>query len=118
VGEVLVTLDHLRVKAVLEQVADALVELVEPLRMNAVDAVEGTRNRRHRALYDDVDVVRHQAVRGRDEAVFPQQAREQHQEESVVILVAEDRAPVDPAHGDVEDSERRQHPSWNTRHLL
>jgi hypothetical protein len=64
---VLVALDHLRVEAILKEVSDALVERVEPLRVDAVDPVKRARDCLHRAFHHHVRVVRHETVRMRRE---------------------------------------------------
>jgi hypothetical protein len=60
--EVLVVLDQEGVEARLKQVPGPAVPVVERLGVDAVEAVHDARNRLHRALDDDVEVVRHQAV--------------------------------------------------------
>ncbi len=59
----LVVADHLRVEALLVQVADAVVPFVEPLRMDAVEAVHSQRDVFERRRDDEMKVVVHQAVR-------------------------------------------------------
>ncbi len=116
VREMLVVLDDLRAEPILKQVPGAAVALVEPLGMDAVDPVEGPRDRLHRALYDRVNVVGHEAIRMRLQGMLRNQAPEEHEEKPVVVLVAEDQAPVDAADRDVEDPERREHPPGQTSH--
>jgi hypothetical protein len=113
---VLVALDHLGVEAVLKEVPHALVELVEPLRVDAVDPMERTRDRLHRALYDRMHVVGHEAVGVNLKLVFLDHPAKEHEKKPVVLDVAEDQAPVNPADGDVEDPVCREHPSRNARH--
>jgi len=114
----LVSLDHLCVKAVLEQVSDAVVERVEPLRVDAVDPVKRARDCLHRAFHHHVRVVRHETVRMRREPSLLEQPPQQRCEEPVVVCTAEDQAAVDAADGDMEDPVRRKHPSGDTGHEL
>jgi len=114
---VLVALDHLRVEAVLEQVADSLVQRIEPLRVDPVDPVKRPRDRLHLALHNHMRVVRHQAVRMGHQPSLLEEPPQQCHEEPVVVGGAEDQAAVDAANGDVEDPVCGEHPSGNARHF-
>jgi hypothetical protein len=59
---VLLVADHLRVETLLVEVPDAVVSLVEPLGVDAVEAVHAERDVLERPLDDEVKVVREQAV--------------------------------------------------------
>jgi hypothetical protein len=113
---VLVGLDHLRVEAVTEEVSDAAVQLVEPLRVDAVEPVVHARDRLNRAFDHSMRVVGHEAERMHLEPFCAHQAPEERQHEPVVLAADEDRAPVDAAHRDVEDPVCRKHPSRNPSH--
>jgi hypothetical protein len=113
---VLVVLDDPGGEAVLEQVPDALVALVEPLGVDAVDPVERPGNCLHRALEDRVEVVRHEAVGMHLDLVLRHHAVEENEQEPVVLSVPKDQAPVDPAGRDVEDPVRGKHATRDTRH--
>ena len=103
-------------EARLKKVPCAVVPVVERLRMDAVQAVEHTRNRLHGALDDGVVVVRHQAVRDDLEPSFAREPAEERVEEAVVVDVAEDQAPVDPARRDVEATVSWKRAAGLTRH--
>ena len=54
--------DHLRVESLLVEVPDAVVPLVEPLGIDAIEAVHAERDVVERPLDDEVKVVVEQAV--------------------------------------------------------
>jgi hypothetical protein len=108
-AEVLVVGDDARVVAAPEQVAHSGVAVVEALRMDAVETVHESRDVVAPALEDDVEVVRHQAVRVTAEFVGQRQPAQRLDEGEVVVVIEKDAATVDAARGDVEDAVGRQH---------
>jgi len=89
-----------------EQVARALVPVVEALCVLAVEVLDSGRELPLSCVEDEVDVVVHQAER----VAFPGVALRGEDEEAevgeAVVVVAEDRSPVDAARSDVEGAVR------------
>ena len=90
-------------EATLEQVAGAVVPLVEPLRVDAVQPVHEPGHRVAGAFEDGVEVVRHQAERRARELVLERQAPQREHERQAIVVVEVDQAAVDAASGGVED---------------
>jgi len=104
---VLVALDGACGEAVLEQVADAVVPLVEALCVAEVEEVHAVRQALERAEDDEVEVVRHQAEGEQLPVVLaPCRMHERH-EAPPVVVVDGDRLPCDAARGHVVDAGRR-----------
>jgi hypothetical protein len=104
---VLVIAQDARVEAPLEEVAGSRVAFVEPLRIDAVDALHGTRDRFDRAFEDRVEVIRHEAERVALEALAHDGLTEQGHEEPMVFVVDEDRAAVHASRRHVVDGGAR-----------
>ena len=98
------------------EVAAAPVPRVERLRVDAVEAVHGSRERFPWALDDEVVVVRHQAERVDVESERLYRPTEQGQEESAVLPVEEDAPPLDTARRHVPDAVGGKHGSRKPRH--
>jgi hypothetical protein len=108
-AEVLVVGDDAGVVATAEEVADTVVALVETLRVDAVQAVHEPRDVVAPAVEDDVEVVRHQAIRVATELVGQRQPAQRLDKWGVVVVIEVDAATVDAARGDVKDAVGRQH---------
>jgi hypothetical protein len=112
----LVVADHLCVEALLEEMADTLVSLVEPLRVDAVEAVHTGGDVVELGLDDQVEVIVEQAV-GED---CPAEARGRVGEEAhpapPIHVVDDDRHPRDAAHGEVEDAGGGKNATRQARH--
>jgi hypothetical protein len=83
-------------------VAEALVPLVERLRVVALQALESSRELRLGAVQDEVEVRRHQAERVHRPPVPLGTHPQGGEERAPVVVVPEDRAPVHAARDDVE----------------
>jgi hypothetical protein len=92
---VAVALDQPCVEAVLEEVARAVVALVEPHRVEAVEAVHSVGEPLSGRRDDEVDVVRHQAERARRPFEALHGVPEEEDEGFVVAVVEEDLGPSD-----------------------
>ena len=107
-GEVAVAFDDPGGEAIAEEVSPAFVAAVERLGVGAVEALEAVGEAPELSLDDEVVVVRHQAE-GVDAPVVPLHlAREDPQEEPVVVRVAEGGRARDASRGDVVDAVRRE----------
>src|SRR5690242_1150295 len=107
-GEVAVAFDDPGGEAIAEEVSPAFVAAVERLGVGAVEALEAVGEAPELSLDDEVVVVRHQAE-GVDAPVVPLDlAREDPQEEAVVVRVAEGGRARDASRGDVVDAVRRE----------
>jgi hypothetical protein len=85
-----------------EERAEALVALVEGLAVVAQEPLEAARELGLRAVEHEVVMRRHQAERVQCPAVALGAETKSPEEGASVVVVAEDRAPVDAARGDVE----------------
>ena len=99
--EIVVVFDHTSVEAVLEQVADSAVAVVEPHRVEAVEPVHPRREIRLGRLHEHVDVVVEHAPRVDDPAEALCDVDEQPEPEGALLVVVEDRPLFDPAAGAV-----------------
>jgi hypothetical protein len=106
--QVVVVGDQARLEAALEQMADPTVAGVEARRVQAVQALHPLRERRLTALDDQVEVVPHQAVNVQLPGELLGDAEQHVDEEVPVIVVHEDRAPVDTARRQVVDAVRER----------
>jgi hypothetical protein len=102
--EVGVAVEGACVEAIAEEVAGAGVALVEALRVDAVEAAEAVRQLSARAREDEVIVARHQAERDHAPMLFARHVGEESEEAAPVLVVTEDRAPVDALDRDVVDA--------------
>src|SRR3954470_11050731 len=80
-----------------------LVPLVERLRVASLEAPHAEPEGRHRRLDDEVEVVRHQAMRQANPSVAFRGSRQLAKEERPVAIVVEDSLPPVAAVGDVVD---------------
>ena len=94
-GQVGVAVEDACGEAIAEEVAGADVTLVEALCVEAVEAAEAVRQLPARARKDEVVVARHQAERDHVPPLLSCDVREEGEEGAPVVVVAEDRAPVD-----------------------
>jgi hypothetical protein len=94
---VLFVVDHPGVEAVAEDVPAAVMSSVEELRVDAVEAVQASRERRTGGLDDEMVVRPHEAERVAAPSVPFDCFREQAQERDAVRVVAEERLAVDGA---------------------
>jgi hypothetical protein len=109
---VLVVLDHPGGEAFAPEVSPALVPAVEGLGVDAVDVLEAVREAPELGLDDQVVVVRHQAE-GVDPPLLPLDgAREQAQEEAVLVGCAEDGGARNASRRHVVDAFRRELFPW------
>jgi len=99
--------DHPGGEAGAEQVAAATVAQVEALGMAAAQVLDAGGELRLRRLDDRVVVVRHQAEGVDLPAVPVDRLRKQLEEGEAVVVVADDRRPVDTARSDVEEAVRQ-----------
>jgi hypothetical protein len=113
---VFVVPDHLRVEALLEQVADAIVPFVEPLRVDAVEAVHATRDVLQRGFDDEVKVVVEQAVGLNAPTEARGRGREEAQPACAIRIVGDDRHPRDAAHSEVVATGGRENTAWQASH--
>src|SRR5436190_6825169 len=79
-----------------------LVPAVEPLGIDAVEAVAAVGELVAQGFDDEVVVVRHQAEGVNEPVVALHHVCEEPQEEPAVVVAAENRRPVDPTRADVE----------------
>src|SRR5712691_1275944 len=112
----LVVADHLCVEALLKEMADPLVSFVEPLRVDAVEAVHTAGDVVELCLDDQVEVIVEQAV-GKDcpAGAYGRVGEEAHPAQAVDI-VDHDRPPRDAAHSEVEDARGRKSATRLARH--
>jgi len=101
VSEVLVVLDDGRGETVAEQVSLAAVPTVELLRVDAVHALHAGRERRERALDDEVQVCVHQAPGEDPPGSLQDLACEQTEQEEALVVVPNDRGGGDAKNRDV-----------------
>jgi hypothetical protein len=113
--QVALPVDGSRGEAVGEQVAEAAVPLVERLRVAALEPLDAAGELGLRAVEDEVVVRRHQAERVHRPAIALGARVDVGEEEAPVVVVAEDRAAVDPARHHVEVPVRKRG-SWHPRH--
>jgi hypothetical protein len=103
-GQVDVAVEDACGEAIAEEVAGADVALVEALCVEAVEAAEAVRQLPARAREDEVVVVRHQAERDDVPPLLSCDVRQEGEEGAPVVVVTEDRAPVDALDRDVVDA--------------
>jgi hypothetical protein len=113
---VLLVADDLCMKALLVQMADAVVPLVEALRVDPVEAVHPRGNVVERCPHDEMEVVVEQAVGVHAPATAKRGAGEELQPAVSVGVVDNDRHPRDSANGEVVDPSGRQHRPRHARH--
>lgn len=102
--EVGLVLDRLRLEPALKEVSGASVAVVEGGCVEAVQPFHPIGERGLPALDHEVEVVAHQAV-GMAAPTKPlDRADEERHEQQPVVVVHEDRAPVDAARGDVPEA--------------
>jgi hypothetical protein len=106
--QVAVGFDDPRREAVAEEVAPALVAAVERLGVGAVQALEAVGEAPELGLDDEVVVVRHQREGVDVPAVPLDLAREEAQEEAVVVGVAEGGGARNASRAHVVDALRRE----------
>jgi hypothetical protein len=111
-----VVANDLRVKAVAEEMAGAVVPAVEPLGVGAVDEPHPGGERVATALDDDVEVIVHDAVRLDAPPVPSSRAEEPANECAPIGVVEHDRAAGDAARRDVEDAFVRESAAREARH--
>jgi hypothetical protein len=112
---VLVVGDQSRFEAALEQMADAAVASVEGRGVQPVQPLHPLRQRRLPALDDQMEVVAHQAVGVQLPGAAVGDAKQELDEEPPIVVVHEDRAPVDATRGQVVDAVGKGRTPW-TRH--
>jgi hypothetical protein len=105
---VVVVLDDPGREALAEEVPPALVASVVRLRVRAVQALEPVGEPPELGLDDQVVVVRHQAEGVDAPVVALDLAREEREEEAVVVAVAKGGRAGDAPGGDVVDAFRRK----------
>jgi hypothetical protein len=103
-GQVDVAVEDACGEAIAEEVAGADVAAVEALCVEAVEAAEAVRQLPARAREDEVVVVRHQAERDDVPPLLSCDVRQEGEEGAPVVVVTEDRAPVDALDRDVVDA--------------
>jgi len=113
---VLVVANDLGVEALLEEVPDAVVTLVEALCVDAVEAVHSQRDVLERRLDDEVEVVVHQAVHVHGPTEARRGLLHEPQPPAAVGIVEDDRHPRDAANGEVVKALRGQHAAREARH--
>lgn len=92
-----VLLDHARLEAALEEVADPVVAAVEPDRVEAVQALQAGGELGLRRPDDQVEVIRHQRPGMELPALSSGDISEQPHPGVAVERVEDDRAPLDSA---------------------
>src|SRR3954451_6858090 len=100
-GEVCLGLDAARAKARAEEVASAVVALVEGLRVHPVEPLHPGGKVRARRFEHRVVVRRHQAERVQFPAVASRCSNEQREKRTAILVVAKDRGLRDAASVDV-----------------
>jgi hypothetical protein len=95
-------------EALLEEMADASVPLVESLRVDAVEAVHTARHVFELGLDDQVEVIVEQAVGDDGPAGACGRVDEETHPAQAVDVVDDDRHPRDAADSDVEDAGGRK----------
>jgi hypothetical protein len=113
---VLVVSDELRVKALLVEVPDTDVPLVEPLRVDAVEAVHPAREVFENRADDQVEVVVEQAIHVNRPAEASGSSSEEGRPACAIRVVDHDPHLRDAASRDVEHAGGRQHTARNPRH--
>jgi hypothetical protein len=112
----LLVADHLRVKALLEKMADAVVSLVEPLRVDPVQAMHAARDVFELGLDDQMKVVVEQAKGVNGPAETRSRVGEEMHPAQAVGVVDDDRHPRDAADGEVVDAGGRKNAARHARH--
>jgi len=103
---VLFVVDHPGPEALLEEVALPAVPAVEPLRVQAVQAVHHRRQLLARSLDDEVVVRAHQAPREQADAEQPGGLLEKAEERLPVDVVCEDEDAAGSSRARVEEAVR------------
>ncbi|HET8606251.1 MAG TPA: hypothetical protein VFL66_04395 [Gaiellaceae bacterium] len=116
--EIVVVLDRTGLEAAAEQVSPTLVPPVEPLRVDAAEAVDAVRERPAVGLDDEVEVVSHQDEDDRPPAEAPLDLGTQSHPVAAIVVVGGDRNPTRAPRRDVEDAVLRQNRSRQTRHVV
>jgi hypothetical protein len=107
VHEVPLGLDDPRGEARAEEMTTSSVPLVERERVRAMEILDACGKVRLSGVHEHVDVVRHQAVRVALPAVALDRAGEQVDVQLSIASNANDRSPIHPAGGDVEEPVRK-----------
>jgi len=115
--QVLVVADDPGGESVAEEVAPTAVAQVEALRVPTVEHAHRGRERLPVAGADQMDVISHLAPRAELPAEALGDAVEQAAVGVAVLVVAEDRAAVDAARGDVVDAFGGKHVPRQPGHL-
>jgi hypothetical protein len=102
--EVFVARDLAGVEASLEEMADPVVALVEPLGVEAVQTVLPGREARELGLDDEVVVIAHQAIGVTSPSESPRNLVQQPHERLPVLVVHVDPPTLDPTRSDVVDA--------------
>jgi len=114
---VLLVADDPAGEAVAPEVAPAAVAGVELLRMDPVQALKAGREERNGSLDEQVVVVREERERVDAPGVAVDGARQEREERSAVVVVADDGATVDAFRGDVVDAGLRQRRARDPCHI-
>ncbi|HEY7207603.1 MAG TPA: hypothetical protein VH416_05130 [Gaiellaceae bacterium] len=101
VAEVLLVANHPCREAIAPEMATAAVSLVEPLGMDAAQPLHPAGELLLRRLEQQMDVIPHQRVCMAAPVVADDAFRQQREVAPAIVVVAEDLATVDAAHGDV-----------------
>jgi hypothetical protein len=114
---VLVVADEPSVKALLVEVPDADMALVEPLRVDAVEAVHPAREVLENRADDEVEMVVEQAVRVDRPAEAPRGGAEEGRPADAIGVVDDDPHLRHTAGRDVEDADGRERAARNPCHV-
>jgi hypothetical protein len=113
---VLLVANDLRVESLLVEVPDAVVSLVEPLRVDAAEAVHAKRDVLERRFDDQVKVVVEEAIGVEPPPEAGRCAGEELQPAPPIRVVNDDRHPRDAANREVVSADGRKHATWQTSH--
>jgi len=102
VEQLLLRVDHPGREASAEEVAGALVPVVEPPRVLPVQVLDSRRKPRLRSVEDQMDVIVHQAEGVAVPGVALDGLAEEAEIGDPVVIVTKDRGAVDAARGHVE----------------
>jgi hypothetical protein len=105
---VLVLVDDERVEAFLDEVADAQIAVVEPVRDPPIEPLHAAREAVEQRFDNQVVVVRHHAVRVIDPSEAEAGLPDPVVDEGVVELVARDQHAIHAARGHVVDAVLRK----------
>jgi hypothetical protein len=109
--EVVVALDAARGKTALEEVAGAIVQVVEVLRVAEAEEVHPLRQPLELGEHDEVEVVRHERVDRERPAEAARGSAQQAKEGEAVVVVEVDGAAFDATIDYVEGAVRRKVPA-------